>query len=61
MYSDDTVNFPAYRAAKLIADKSNAPVYFYHFTYQGRYSSRYEADETTPLGTKYFINYYYYI
>lgn len=49
VYADSVVIFPVYRAAKLFASKSSAPVYFYKFTYQGR-KSFYMFNDTTPSG-----------
>ncbi|XP_017883229.1 esterase FE4-like [Ceratina calcarata] len=48
IYTDSIVTFPMYRAAKLFATYSDRPVYFYKFTYQGRYSFRMYND-TTPI------------
>ncbi|KAK0072621.1 hypothetical protein PV325_011106, partial [Microctonus aethiopoides] len=39
IYSDIWVNFPVYRYVKLAAEYSSQPVYYYHFTFEGRYSS----------------------
>ena len=38
-----------YRAARLFATYSRLPVYFYKFTFQGRYSF-YLLNDTTPYG-----------
>ncbi|XP_076231278.1 uncharacterized protein LOC143177296 [Calliopsis andreniformis] len=49
IYADSVIIFPMYRGAKLMAKYSREPVYFYEFTYQGRYSfSMWNA--TTPYG-----------
>ncbi|KAK1130322.1 hypothetical protein K0M31_018458 [Melipona bicolor] len=46
----DSLNiFPVYRAAMLFATNSAQPVYFYKFTFQGRYSF-YMLNDTTPYG-----------
>ncbi|XP_067006679.2 juvenile hormone esterase [Anabrus simplex] len=38
LYADSIINFGQYRAAKLISRKSRAPVYFYKFSYPGKWS-----------------------
>ncbi|KAJ8923071.1 hypothetical protein NQ315_001623 [Exocentrus adspersus] len=52
LYADSTVGFAVNRAAKLIAEHSNASVYYYRFSYQGRYSHFYtpESNNTVPYG-----------
>ncbi|XP_067006683.2 juvenile hormone esterase [Anabrus simplex] len=42
LYSDSIIIFPVHRAAKLISAKNTAPVYFYKFSYAGRYSYVYD-------------------
>lgn len=37
VYGDCITIFPVYRAVKLFASKSREPVYFYKFTYEGRF------------------------
>ncbi|XP_012344184.1 esterase E4-like [Apis florea] len=49
IYEDSIIKFPQYRGAKLIAENSPAPVYFYMFTYQGRFSFS-MWNSTTPYG-----------
>ncbi|XP_046991019.1 esterase E4-like [Schistocerca americana] len=49
-YSDSLVIFPVDRAAKIVAQKSSAPVYYYHFMYAGRYSWVYTPGTETPYG-----------
>ncbi|XP_053985421.1 uncharacterized protein LOC128879892 [Hylaeus volcanicus] len=49
IYADSVIIFPMYRTAKLIAENSDKPVYFYEFTFQGRYSFVY-WNATTPYG-----------
>ncbi|OAD60209.1 Esterase FE4 [Eufriesea mexicana] len=49
IYADSVIIFPTYRTAKLIATNSRVPVYFYKFTYQGRYSFT-MWNATTPYG-----------
>jgi carboxylesterase type B len=52
LFADSVVGFPVHRAANLIAEKNSEPVYFYEFTYQGRYSHFYLPDSngTVPYG-----------
>lgn len=38
LYADSVIIFPMHRGAKLFAENSMKPVYFYEFAYQGRYS-----------------------
>ncbi|XP_067005694.2 juvenile hormone esterase [Anabrus simplex] len=47
LYSDSIINFPEDRSVKLISRKSSAPVYFYKFSYAGRWSYIYH-----PPGSK---------
>nr|AHJ81335.1 carboxylesterase [Locusta migratoria] len=49
-YSDALIIFPTDRAAKIVAQLSSAPVYYYHFTYAGRYSWLYSPGTQTPYG-----------
>ncbi|RZB40290.1 COesterase and/or Abhydrolase 3 domain containing protein, partial [Asbolus verrucosus] len=44
------VGFPVNRAVELIAEKNTKPVYYYKFTYQGRYSYLYLPGTQTPYG-----------
>ncbi|CAH1102056.1 unnamed protein product [Psylliodes chrysocephalus] len=52
VYSDSLSGFGINRAAKIIADHSDQLVYYYKFTYQGRYSHFYtpESNSTVPYG-----------
>ncbi|KAJ8983994.1 hypothetical protein NQ317_008699 [Molorchus minor] len=52
LYADSIIGFSVNRAAKLIAEHSNASVYYYRFSYQGRYSHFYTPDSnnTVPYG-----------
>ncbi|KAG5884815.1 hypothetical protein JTB14_012023 [Gonioctena quinquepunctata] len=52
LYADATVGFGVNRAAKLIAQHSNQSVYYYRFSYQGRFSHFYKPDSnnTAPYG-----------
>ncbi|XP_011645491.1 esterase FE4-like [Pogonomyrmex barbatus] len=47
--SDSIITYPLYRAARLIAENSDQPTYFYKFSYQGRHSFV-MWNETTPFG-----------
>ncbi|XP_034181508.2 uncharacterized protein LOC117604963 [Osmia lignaria lignaria] len=49
IYTDSVIIFPMYRGAKLIAENSREPVYFYESSYQGRYSFT-MWNATTPYG-----------
>ncbi|KAJ3646361.1 hypothetical protein Zmor_023951 [Zophobas morio] len=51
-YSDSIVGFPINRAVDLLSTYSSKPVYYYQFTYQGRYSHFYRPDSngTIPNG-----------
>ncbi|KAJ8959088.1 hypothetical protein NQ318_022345 [Aromia moschata] len=52
LYADSIIGFSVNRAAKLIAEHSNESVYYYRFSYQGRYSHFYlpDSNNTTPYG-----------
>lgn len=52
MYSDAICGFAVNRAAKIIAEKNNLPVYYYKLSYQGRYSYFYTPDSNNskPYG-----------
>lgn len=47
--ADSVIIFPLYRSMKLLAEYNDHPVYFYMFSYQGRYSFA-MWNETTPYG-----------
>ncbi|XP_076231555.1 esterase E4-like [Calliopsis andreniformis] len=49
VYADSIIIFPMYRLAKLLAATSCQPVYFYKFTFEGRYSF-FMQNGTTPYG-----------
>ncbi|CAK9823340.1 Esterase FE4 [Anthophora retusa] len=49
IYADSVIIFPMYRSAKLFATYSTLPVYFYKFTYAGRYSF-YKFNDTATYG-----------
>ncbi|XP_046679909.1 esterase FE4-like [Homalodisca vitripennis] len=50
LYADSRVIFSVYQAAKLIAEQSSAPVYYYKFDFEGRYSYRYRLGTQIPYG-----------
>jgi carboxylesterase type B len=52
LYADSIIGFAVNRAANLLSQRSSAPVYYYQFTYQGRYSHFYlpDSNETVPYG-----------
>ncbi|CAG9829853.1 unnamed protein product [Diabrotica balteata] len=52
VYADSLTGFGVNRAAKLISQYSNKSVYYYQFSYQGRYSHFYtpESNNTVPYG-----------
>ncbi|XP_047107794.1 esterase E4-like [Schistocerca piceifrons] len=50
LYADSIICFGEDRAAKIISGISDFPVYFYRFSYQGRYSFVYYPNTTTPYG-----------
>ncbi|XP_076180089.1 esterase E4-like [Ptiloglossa arizonensis] len=49
VYGDGIIIFPMFRTAKILASRSNQPVYFYKFTYKSRFSFQMWND-TTPYG-----------
>lgn len=53
-YSDALVGFGVHRAVKVLAEKSDKPVYYYKFSYKGRYSHFYlpGSNGTVPYGKK---------
>ncbi|XP_049801051.1 esterase E4-like [Schistocerca nitens] len=50
LYADGIVIFPVDRIAKMISTRNTSPVYYYQFTYQGRYSWVNSPGTTTPYG-----------
>nr|XP_023028677.1 venom carboxylesterase-6-like [Leptinotarsa decemlineata] len=52
LYEDAIVTFTINRAAKLVSQYGNKPVYYYCFTFQGRYSNFYlpGTNNTVPYG-----------
>ncbi|XP_063220824.1 esterase E4-like [Bacillus rossius redtenbacheri] len=50
LYADALIGFGEDRNAKLVSRMSTEPVYFYKFSYQGRYSHRYYPGTTKPYG-----------
>lgn len=49
IYADTVIIFPSHRSAQLYARYSKQPVYYYDFTYQGRYSFA-KWNDSTPYG-----------
>ncbi|EFA04389.1 hypothetical protein TcasGA2_TC014687 [Tribolium castaneum] len=51
-FADSIIGFAANRAARLISLKNSEPVYYYEFTYQGRFSHFYlpDSNNTIPYG-----------
>ncbi|XP_066595962.1 esterase FE4-like [Prorops nasuta] len=62
IYADSVIIFPMHRMAKLISTNSPQPVYFYEFTYQGRYSFN-TWNNGTPYGVVHHddLQYLYFI
>uniref|UniRef100_A0A1B6F8S3 Carboxylic ester hydrolase n=1 Tax=Cuerna arida TaxID=1464854 RepID=A0A1B6F8S3_9HEMI len=52
LYADSLIIFSVWQAARLIAEKSSAPVYFYKFDFEGRYSYRYRLGTQIPYGVE---------
>ncbi|XP_047106120.1 esterase E4-like [Schistocerca piceifrons] len=50
LYADAIEIFPVDRIAKIISRSNTSPVYYYQFTYQGRYSWVYIPGTLTPYG-----------
>lgn len=51
LYADGVIGFGVNRGAKLLAVNSKKPVYYYRFSYQGRYSFNGRPDDTeVPYG-----------
>lgn len=52
IYGDALIGFGVNRGAKLLAERNDQPVYYYKFSYQGRYSHFYlpESNGTVPYG-----------
>ncbi|XP_015127077.1 esterase FE4 [Diachasma alloeum] len=47
IWADGVIGFSVHRLAKMMAEFSSQPVYYYKFSYQGRYSHANWADNTT--------------
>ena len=52
--SDSVIIFPTHRVVQLIAENTDQPIYFYMFSYQGRYSIA-MWNETTPYGITFIL------
>lgn len=54
LYADALIGFGVNRAVKLFAEKSDKSVYYYKFSYKGRYSHFYmpESNGTIPYGKR---------
>lgn len=54
LYADALIGFGVNRAVKLLSEKSDKPVYYYKFSYKGRYSHFYlpESNKTVPYGKR---------
>ncbi|XP_021928724.1 esterase FE4 [Zootermopsis nevadensis] len=50
LFSDAIIRFPEDIASKLISRLSSAPLYYYRFSYQGRYSTVYRPQTSIPYG-----------
>ncbi|PNF24245.1 Esterase FE4 [Cryptotermes secundus] len=50
LISDAAVGFPEDKASKIISHVSRAPLYYYRFSYQGRYSTVYRPQTNIPYG-----------
>nr|AHJ81337.1 carboxylesterase [Locusta migratoria] len=50
LFADSITNFPVFRPALILSKISKFPVYYYQFTYQGRYSWIHAPGTTTPYG-----------
>lgn len=53
LFREAIITFPVKRSARLLAEYSDQPIYFYKFQYQGRYSFIYSPENsTTPYGKR---------
>ncbi|PNF14266.1 hypothetical protein B7P43_G07079 [Cryptotermes secundus] len=50
LFTDAIIGFPEDRASTVISHLSGAPLYYYKFSYQGRYSSVYRPHTNIPYG-----------
>jgi hypothetical protein len=55
LFSDTIIGFPEDRASKIISQVSSAPLYYYRFSYQGRYSTVYQPQTEVPYGMSWII------
>jgi hypothetical protein len=50
LLSDAIIGFPEDKASKIISHVSRAPLFYYRFSYQGRYSTVYRPQTNIPYG-----------
>lgn len=50
LYADGVIGFEVHRYATLIAEYTDIPIYYYRFSYKGRYSHFYLSDKNDTLG-----------
>ncbi|KAF2903951.1 hypothetical protein ILUMI_02213 [Ignelater luminosus] len=50
LYADGVIGFGVNRGVKLLSENSNRPVYYYRFSFKGRYSHFYLPGTQTPYG-----------
>ncbi|GLH00363.1 Venom carboxylesterase-6 [Gryllus bimaculatus] len=63
LYSDSIIGFGEDRAVKTVASLSKAPVWYYNFEYQGRYSYQYRGNTSIPYGVMHQddVMYFFYL
>ncbi|KAJ8686637.1 hypothetical protein QAD02_022431 [Eretmocerus hayati] len=61
LYANSIVHYPTYRALNLIAEHSEASIYFYEFTYKGRYSYYISKKTKKPIAGVPHADYLQYI
>nr|ABN05619.1 female neotenic-specific protein 1 [Cryptotermes secundus] len=54
LFTDAIIGFPEDRASTVISHLSGAPLYYYKFSYQGRYSSVYRPHTNIPYGVVHY-------
>ena len=57
LYSDGIIGFAVNRGVKLLSERNTKPVYYYRFSYQGRFSHNYKAgnNDMIPFGKYTFL------
>ncbi|XP_043476477.1 esterase FE4-like [Leptopilina heterotoma] len=50
LYCDGVIAYSEHRLINLLASSSKMPIYYYHFTYQGRYSHVIDPETQKPYG-----------